>query len=266
MKRKLFSAMVIGLFALAGSLAVFAGDAKPFQKTVTLNSGGMLRLDTYKGSITISSWDRDEIAIDAHIEAPEDVDADYGQAAVDATRIEVSGEGDSVTIRSDYDDVPSQKTWLGLGTSKVLPYVHYHLQVPRRLNLKIKDYKSDIDVAGLEGRIAIETYKGQMKGQDLSGELSIETYKGDGTFTALRGSLDVETYKGTLSLTAIRIDGHSSLETYKGDITLIVPPDQPLNVREDIGRRGTFSDDSARVKDSGPTLRINTYKGTIRLK
>lgn len=40
------------------------------------------------------------------IEPPQNVSADYAQRAVEATRIEVSGGGQSVRIEPDYSDVP----------------------------------------------------------------------------------------------------------------------------------------------------------------
>jgi hypothetical protein len=265
------------LFA-ASSLAL-AVDFKEFSKIESLESGGRLKLDTYKGTINLVAWERDEVEIYARIEAPDDVDADYAEKIVAATEVEVFGDKRSLTIRSNYDDVPSEKSWLGLGTSKTLPYVHYEIHAPRNLNLRIKDYKSRVEVYDFEGSFDIETYKGVLSIRDLRGEIRLETYKGTGEILGISGSLDLETYKGNLTVEASSISDKSRLDTYKGEITMIVPSSQGFNLSADISKKGVLvnelGDKSERIKNAdvrhdinggGPRLRVETYKGQIILR
>ncbi|MFQ5631253.1 MAG: hypothetical protein ACE5I1_20975 [bacterium] len=93
---------------LVFSTALFANpqDVREFRKTVDLKSGGRLNLDTYKGSVKLEAWDKEQVEIFARIEAGDNVSSRYAEESVEATRVDVYGSGNSVTIRSDYDDVP----------------------------------------------------------------------------------------------------------------------------------------------------------------
>jgi len=70
--------------------------------------------------------------------------------------------------------------------------------------LELKDSKSSIRLAGLEGHLRINTYKG---------DLEVENF---------RGSFDLETYKGSARLDVRDLTGSSSVETYKGLVRLRV--------------------------------------------
>lgn len=264
---------------LSASAALFGAEIKEFSQVVDLDPGGTLKMDTYKGTIILESWDKNQVEIIARVEAPDDLDDDYAEAVVRATEVEVSSNGKSLTIRSNYDDVPSQKNWLGFGTQKTLPYVHYEIRAPYHINLRLKDYKSEIQLFSFEGNLDIETYKGKITGKDLSGEIELNTYKGTGDFSDLNGTFDIETYKGDLTIQVEDVTGNSRLDTYKGNITLIVPKSQGFELRADLSRKGTLvnalggasetnkgTDIRKSINGGGPVLRIETYKGHIRLK
>ncbi|MBN2430056.1 MAG: hypothetical protein JXQ27_01210 [Acidobacteria bacterium] len=279
MLRKNYPVFLVLVALFSASTLALTVDAKEFSTVEPLQSGAHLKLDTYKGTINIIAWERNEVEVMARIEAPDDVDAEYGAKIVAATEVEVFGDERALTIRSNYDNVPNEKSWLGLGTSKVLPYVHYEIHAPRHLNLRIKDYKSRIEVYDFEGTFDIETYKGVLSLRDLNGDIRLETYKGTGDILGISGSLDLETYKGTLTVEAGALTGQSRLDTYKGEITLIVPRSQGFNLNADISKKGVLiselGDKSIRIKNEdirqdlnggGPRLRVETYKGQVILK
>lgn len=276
--KTLYKALLGGALLLTASMSLSAQTSKDFSETLALAPGEHLSIKTYKGSIHLSSWERSEVSVTAVIEAPENVSAEYGEQIVAATRVEMRRSGSGVSIKSDYDDVPSDRSrWFG--TSKTLPYVHYQIQAPRSLQLKIDDYKSDIEVYGLEGDLDINTYKGNLEGRDLAGDVRLETYKGVARVSALRGGLDVETYKGNVDLDVDYLESDSRFETYKGDITLHLPPSQGASIRADLSKRAGFSSSfdldrryqrknsfDAELNGGGPRILFKSYKGDIRLE
>lgn len=237
---------VLTLFAaafLAGP-ATAQVPSKVVEKTLPLAADGRLVLHTYKGRVTVTTWDRAE----AHVRAVVRPDGECDDSAelVERTRVEIGGGGREVRVVSDYDDLPKLKfrLWNDCGSR---PFVEYDVRVPRTAALDIEDYKSRISVEGVAGDVAIESYKGVLRLKGLSGRLEVETYKGDA-----RAELD-------------RVSGDVRLETYKGEIDLAVPKGSRFDVDEEVGRRGFFevSLDDTR---SGPRLSVETYKGTIRLR
>lgn len=259
-------------------------QSKEFSKTVAFRAGDRLSIKTYKGSIHLSSWDQPEVSIYARIAPPEGESDEYAAAVVEATRVEVRRSGDTLRIRSDYDDVPTKKSWgKWFGESKNLAYVHYDVKAPRTLNLRVDDYKSDIEIYGFSGDFDIETYKGALTASDLDGRFRLETYKGRAEVSAVRGAVDVETFKGEVSIQAVAIENDSKLQTYKGTIVLSMPGNQGLDLRADLGRRGSLHSDfevaaesgikkrrssrrlESAVNEGGPRLEVSTNKGEIRL-
>src|SRR5688572_30089310 len=128
--------LVKGLLAPSDSLPPPSAQSKEFKKSVDFEPGGNLTFTTDKGSINLVSWERNQIEIVARIDPPEDVTEEYGRRVVEAVRIEVLGGGRSLTIRSNFDDVP-YKTDNLVNKDKRLPDIHYEVRAPRSLNLEL---------------------------------------------------------------------------------------------------------------------------------
>ena len=275
---------LLTIVALTLPLAVSAQVEKAFAKTVKLDAGGRLSIKTYKGSIELEPWDRDEVEIRARIVADPQVDDDYGRESIEATLVVVRGSGSTVHIKSNYEDVPCEESFSVLGRlfggcSKILPFVHYEIRAPRRLRLQVDDYKSTIEIAGFEGEFDIETYKGTLNGGELTGELSLDTYKGQVRLVGLEGGFDIETYKGEIEIGLLELTERSSIETYKGTVVLKLERKIGFDLRADLGRRADFHTDfpfrvrtggsnklSGSVNGGGPVIEIESYKGQIRIE
>lgn len=304
MRRK--SLAIVGMALLVLAAAAQGGSDKEFKQTVDLAAGGRLTLETFKGSIELSSWNQNKVEIVARIEPGDDVSSEYAQRSVEATEIEVRSDGRSLSIRSDYKDVPCREDvdrgWRFGNCSKTLPYVHYQIKAPRNLSIRLEDHKSDIDISGFDGDLDLDTHKGTVKLADLTGEIRLDTHKGrveasglSGDIrlnthrgrmrlAGLRGRVRVETHRGEISIDALEIDGSSRLETHRGHIVLSLPESQGFDVRGEIGRRADFDSDfditlrtfgrrdrnrdriEGTVNGGGPEIYINTYRGEIRLR
>ena len=271
-------ALLTAILLLAGSVLLTGQSVKEFSQTLPFEPGETLSLKAFKGSIHLTSWESNQVEVVATIEAPGYVSAEYAQQTVEATRIEMRRTGSGVSIKSDYDQVPFDRSrWFGY--SKILPYVHYQIRLPRSLRLRLNDYKSDIEVYGLEGDLRINTYKGNLEGRGLAGELTLETYKGVARLSAVQGSVNVETYKGNVDIEVDALEADSRLDTYKGDITLHLPASQSATIRADLNKRSGFKSGfdlerryrskysfDAELNGGGPRILVKTYKGDIRLE
>lgn len=248
---------------LAGNLT--AQTTKEVRKSGPFNSDGKLFIDTYKGSITVSTWDKAEIDIFARVE-PDEYDRDAEEKVQD-TEIRIDASKPSVRIKTDYDRVRrhSGGFW-GIfdGNTGSLPLVHYTIKVPRTAQVVIKDYKSATKI------------------KDLRSDVEIETYKGTVEVTNLEGSLMLETYKGDVRAEFASLSGRSRFETYKGYIEVALPRKQGFDLDLDVGSKGNWSSDfdinesyrkgrrsdleyRGSVNGGGPRLQFKTTKGTIRL-
>src|SRR5882724_340658 len=165
-----------------------AADFKEFRKTVPLDANGRFHLDTYKGSIHITTWDQPQAEIYARIEA----DNSWMAEPADRVEIRVDGSGGSVRVKTDYRQ---QHSWFG--TEGSLPYVRYTIKLPRNASISVKDYKSESEVAGMLGDVEFETYKGTVRLDGLRGGLQLKTYRGEvrATFSTFTVRSHIDTYR-----------------------------------------------------------------------
>lgn len=256
-----------GLAALALSVAAAAqaSDVKEVHKTLALDKDGRLSINTYKGSVTVTTWDRPEVKIDARIEPDGDDQEDRDK--VRWTEVRISGGGGSIEIKSDYDEVRRHdRHFFGLfdWDHGSLPFVRYTIQMPATARLEVEDHKSDTRITGLKADLKLHTYKGLARVADLDGAARVDTYKGD---------VRVE-FAG--------FSRASRFETYKGEIELRLPKDSRFDLDADAGRHGGLETDfpimsragrssysyraSGAVNGGGPELRMTTHKGTLRVR
>src|SRR5215471_2105945 len=192
---------------LAASLAQ-ATDSKEIHQTIPLDRDGRLSIENFKGSISVTTWDRPEVRMGVRID-PDGPSSDPNEIEKAAlTEVRVSGSGSSVRIQSSYERLRSHR-FLGIFgfENNSLPFVHYSIEMPATAHLEIKDYKSEIRVA------------------DLKADLKVKTYKGTVTIAGLDGGADLETYKGEMSIEFTRFSQTSRLETYKGQFDVKLPKD-----------------------------------------
>jgi hypothetical protein len=271
---------LIGLLAIsviAPSARTAALQGKEFRKTVEFAPGSDLRFNTDKGSARLTSWDQSQVEIYARIEPPENVDADYGRRAVEAARIEVFGDAGSLTIRSNFDDVPYKD---GEGHSRSLPNIHYEIRAPRRLNLDLGADRCKVEAQGFTGRIRIDTDRTPVTANDLSGEIQIKMDRGKATVTRFQGRLDLDTDRTDSQLQAVRIEGDSRLNIGRGECEMKIPDSQGLTLNSRLGRRERFYNDfgltinnlddrndiEGAINGGGPRLTIQGDRGVIHLK
>ncbi len=256
-----------------------SAQSRVFDQTVPLASGGRLAVESNKGSLQLTGWDRDEVEIHVRIEPPENVSADYARRAVEATQIEVSGGGQSVRIEPDYSDVPYREDrWND--NSRSIPFVHFVIRAPRQIRLVVESDRGPATIRGFEGNLDIETDRGDADLSDLSGRITVEIDRGDHSrFSDISGSLDLEFDRTDVTMRNITIDGDSLIEIDRGEIEIALPADQALTIITDLSRRAEFDSDfpvtmesmdgrdfRGTINGGGPELSIESDRGRVRLR
>ncbi len=265
------------VFALSVPSAALA-QSKDFSRTMALDPGGKLSLKATKGSVRLTAWDRNEVDVRARIEEPRGVDPDEAQRAVDATTVEVTGDRRGVSIRSNYDRVPSRWGWDG---DRVTPPIHYDIKAPRKINLRLDIDRSDTDLAGFDGRLSLDTDRSEISARDLHGELHLTIDRGGRSrLSAIEGTVELEADRTDVVIDAARIAGDSRIKADRGEIELRMPSSQALRVRADVDRRGSFRSDfplerrggrrdaivEGTINGGGPELVVRGYRAEIALR
>jgi hypothetical protein len=268
--------VALALFALSTSAAA---QSREFSRTVDLDPGGSLRIVGTKGSMRITSWDEPRVEIHARIERPEDVDDDYATRAIEATTIEVTGDRHTVSVLSDYRNVPSRHE-RGRWDDRAVPPVHYEIRAPRRINLNVDSDRGPVAVSGIEGTADIVVDRGELDVRDVAGDLRVEIDRGEHSrIEGVRGSLRLEADRTNVDVDAHALDRDSRIEIDRGEVELRVPEAQRLTVRTDISRRGKFHTDlpvqwmssdprrsEGHINGGGAELFLESDRATIELR
>lgn len=264
----MFKALAPTVALLLAPGVLSAGVAsKDVHRTVALDRDGQVSIETFKGKVTVTGWDKPEADISAHIFADDSCgNSRYQSEMVEDTDIRFIGEGRSLSVRSDYDRVENLHSWSfwPFGNCSARPFVEYTISMPRSARLEIRDHKSRITATGLASIVKIETHNGEVDLEDMAGRVSCETHN------------------GRVRVAFAKMSGSSEFETHNGDVEITMPKDAGFTLSADVSRHGRLNSDfpltttmdrhrrderlQGAVNGGGPSLRLSTHGGTFRLR
>ena len=258
---------------LLTSSQIFAQDEDA--GSLKIDKGSKIVISSYKGSIKINTWDRDEVVWKYRIEADEDFEL------VEKTSIDMKRKDGGVVFKTNYDRAKKKTSrFFGLITSSSsvsLPFAHYELTIPNDSRVKIDDYKSEIVIRDIGGDLVINNYKGPIDIRNGNSSIEINSYRSPIDIEDLNGSLDLNTYKGEIHVSMTDLDNHTSFDTYRGEVFLMLPESEAFSVEANMGRSKQFVCDFDQVKKKksnvyvgkvnggGPAVTMSTYKGSFEI-
>jgi len=185
-----------------------------FHQTYTITADGRVELDNINGDVHISSWDRNEVKVDA-------VKYADTKERLDEAKIEIDSRANSLSIRTKYPDHDHTWNW---GSHNNPASVEYTLTVPRTIRLdEIKLINGALNITGVSGEVNASCINGRLEAHDLAGRARLSTINGrlDARFDQLAGnSVELNSVNGSVELT-IPSDSKAELEasTVSGGIS-----------------------------------------------
>jgi len=268
---KLFPYVLIML--LAGT-ASFAQESKIDKVTVPFSDPsrpGLVRVDVYKGAITIKGYNGKEVIVEALVrgkiisEKKEVREKAKGMKLIQiaSTGLEIEEENNVMDI-----DVEAQKYTVDLS-----------IQVPYSTSLELESYSDgDIIVENVKGEIEVEKYRGEIKLSDISGSVVAQTYSGNivvtfskvdpgklMSFTNYHGDLDVTFPANTRASVKMK----SNQGDIYSDFDISISPSPPkVETPEKKGEtyRVSFDYIYGTINGGGPEFHFKTYKGDIYIR
>lgn len=241
-------------FAVAAHAADHRGAlTEEFHQTYAITADGRVELDNINGDVHISSWDRNEVKVDA-------VKYADTKERLDAAKIEIDSGKDYLSIRTKYPDHNNTWNW---GSHNNPAGVEYTLTVPRTARLdEIKLINGALDVSGVSGEVRASCINGRLQAQDLSGRAKLDTVNGrlEAKFKGLtKESVELNSVNGSVDLT---IPSDSNAEVEANTVSGRISNDFGLNVNRHqmVGQslRGELGNGGARIK-------INNVNGRIEI-
>ncbi len=247
---------VCALFVLA--LSAHASDhqgklTEELHKTYELTASGRVELDNINGAVHISSWDRNEVKVDA-------VKYADTKERLDEATIEIDSGKDYISIRTKYHD--RNQTW-NWGSHNNPASVEYTLTVPRTARLdEIKLINSSLDITGVSGEVHASCINGRLEARNLAGRANLSTINGhlDARFDQLSGSrVELNSVNGSVELT---IPSDSKAEVEASTVSGGIDNDFGLHVNH---HRFVGHDLRGELGSGGTHIKLENVNGRIEI-
>jgi DUF4097 and DUF4098 domain-containing protein YvlB len=159
--------------------------------TVPVERGQRLEVSSYAGDITVKTWDRNAVRVQAEPGG--------------RTTVEIDRSATSVTVRTQGRRGPPS-------------LVDLQITVPSWMALDLSGVNTDVSVVGARGPVSVETVQGQVEVEGGAGLVSLQSVQGSVSLSGAKGRLEAHSVNED-----VRVSGSSgevTAETVNGDITL----------------------------------------------
>ena len=212
---------------------VALGMAQQTDTTFAAQGARSLEVEVPAGSIVVTGWDRNEIAVKA---------SHSTRTYVEVRR---SRDGSRVSVEADARRGPAT-------------IVHFEISVPRGMSLELDAMTADITVTGVGGAVEADVTQGNITVADAGGALELATATGKILVNRASAGVDAETAASEIRL--VNVSGPITAESAGGDIVLEGITSTSVDVGTVGGRvyyQGTFQ--------RGGSYFLGTHGGTITL-
>jgi DUF4097 and DUF4098 domain-containing protein YvlB len=179
--------------------------SEEFHQTYAITPDGRVELDNINGDVHISSWDRNEVKVDAIKYADT-------KERLEEAKIEIDSGKDYLSIQTKYPHHDQGWHW---GSHDNPASVEYTLTVPRTVRLdEIKLINGQLDVNGVSGEVRASCINGRLQAEGLAGRAKLSTINGhlEAKFGQLAGkSVELNSVNGSVDLT-IPSDSNAEVE------------------------------------------------------
>jgi DUF4097 and DUF4098 domain-containing protein YvlB len=159
------------LFALVlAAPAAAQRETETVDRTLTLQPGGRIKLNTFSGRVRISGASGDQVVIKAIRRATRD--------RLDDIKLEITQSGNSIEIDANHRLVERR--------NDNVVETDFDIQVPSRTELDIKTFSAPVTITGVNGRLNVDSF---------SASIRIEA-----TEWAADNDVDVQTFSGGITL------------------------------------------------------------------
>ena len=237
-----------------------------FHKLLPLRSGGSFSLSNINGTVSVSTWSREEVEIHAAKSTR------YSREQLERVQIEIESSPDSVSVKTVYPKLRNIRV-----------NVEYEVKVPAGVNLeRVSSVNGNVDINGPFSNVSASTTNGKVGLRKASGKIHLSTTNGGIEAEEIRGELEAKTVNGSIHLEINGLTDDMRVTTVNGSVSArfyeIEDINANLSVKTVNGR--ITSDIPVTLKDfrmsrhrlegqigaGGPEIYIRTVNGSIRIE
>lgn len=256
---KLFRVFLVMALSLTATAALAERVEEAFDRTLAFKAGERLLVDNENGSVTVGSWDRDEVRIEATKYA--DGSRDSAREVLAAIEIQVTRSPGVVEVRTITPRRSGGSFWSWIGGNDGNRGVTYRITVPRSANLDIETINGRVNVSRVSGEMNLESTNGRIEVRDGAGRVNASTTNGR-IYAELRsvapGGMRFSTTNGGVEVSLPdTVAADLDVSTTNGSIKT----DFPITVSGTFGKNRLSGD----LNGGGEQIRIRTTNGSVRI-
>ncbi|NOX87976.1 MAG: DUF4097 domain-containing protein [Calditrichaeota bacterium] len=258
--KRLNTAILLVFLLISGFL--FADNfSDTFQKTLPADGVKNVRISTTNGSVTVSTWDKNEIGIVAYKKV-KGSEKDKKELLKEI-EVKVEKVGDELKISAIHSKRESGGLFgwlmnLGIGDFEV----DFEITVPAAMNIEAHSTNGEIVINDVEGRLNASTTNGSIKALRIRNTADISSTNGEIKVYYSRlpekGDIEIATTNGEIEL-ILPENARCSIDAYtnNGEIECELP-----NLSNEYQSKRRFK---ATSKEGGPKLSLKTTNGDINI-
>lgn len=225
---------------------------EPFSRSAPFNATGRISLENVNGSITIETWDKNEIQIEGE------------KSAKTAEELKLIDLNIVLSVtRADIRVRLPKRLGGWLGNNSVRGAVKFKLMIPARASLdSINTVNSSITIVGVQGTTNVETVNGRVDARGLGGPTTLKAVNGGlaahFAHIAPQQNLHLETVNGSIE---VRLPADAGVELRTSVVNGHVGCDFPLEGQQSRGKKNI----SGKIGDGRASLTAKSVNGSIRI-
>lgn len=205
----------LGLNPLEASAQGKVKHEEKFAKTESLARDGKVEIRNISGDIEVTTWDRNEVKIDA-LKTSKASSMDKAKENASKVKIEVTRENGILKVETKYPK-PSIK--------KLSVSVYYKVTIPSQAAIKARSISGDVRLENIGGKAAAETVSGDVTVTGASNGAKAESVSGDVKVANIENGVYCKTVSGNVE--AKNVTGNADLACVSGNVVA-------MNIRGDV--------------------------------
>ncbi len=230
------------------------GVEREVARTFPVAPGCALKVDVYRGRVTVTETDAAEVRLEAHLEINTE-DETKAERLFATQNFTATAEGNTVTVHAADPSPPGVRLAL-----RDEPTVELDCQIfaPRRCDAEVRVRDGAVTIGNLAGRVVAETKRGNIFIRRIEGSIDARAEAGDVIVSHCTGAVVARTDGGAMRLGTL--GGRVELRNLRGNIE-VLEAHGALVAKADAGDVTVGF-----AKDFSADARIETGYGNITAK
>ncbi len=219
---------VIVLWLVGGDSSLLALAERDVRHEFPVQPGCTLKLDTYRGAVTIVESDEPIVRVHVHLEIGGQTEADSDRILA-GLQLDVQARDNVVSIFAR-NPRETRVRWIWREDEQI--DLTYRITVPRQCHVDVRNINGAVTVGRVTGNVTAEVENGTVFFRGVDGGAKAVTQEGDVIISRCTGDVTARTRKGVIRIGVI--GGTAKLRTTNGDIEVMTAKG-PISAESEVG-------------------------------